>query len=682
MARMLPTLTALIPLPVFTMATLGGLCLAQVNVLTYHNDNARTGQNLAETTLTPSNVKSTSFGKRFMVTLDGKVDAEPLYVSNLNMPQHGVHNVVLAATEHDSLYAFDADSGAVYWHISTLKSGETTSDPRGCNQVSPEIGITATPVIDLHAGPHGTIYLISMSKDASSKYHQRLHALDITTGAEEFAGPVDVAATYPGNGDNSVNGSVEFDPKQYKSRPGLLLLNGTVYTGWGSHCDARPYTGWLIGYNESTLQQNAVFNLAPNGNEAALWAAGGGVAADTSGNIFVQVANGTFDTSLNAQGLPNKGDYGNAFVKLSRSGGSGALKASDYWTMDNTVTESNVDEDLGSGGLILFPDMTDASGATRHLGTGAGKDGNIYVFDRDNMGKFLSGSNGSLYQELAHGLAGGEFATPAWFNGTVYYGAVGDYIRAYKLSAARFPGSATNTTANSFEYPGTTPVVSANGTSNAILWAVENSTPAVLHAYDANDVGTELYNTNQASSGRDQFGPGNKFITPTVANGKVFVGTTSGVAAFGLLSPRGPIANGQYVVTNEWSDLVLDDPAFSKSSGTQIIQYTANGGSNQKWQFTFQSSGYYTIQNVSSQLYLSDPGDSSSAGTQLEQMTATNDNTQLWALTASGSGYVLHNRATGLVLDDRAFSTAKGTGIILYTANGGSNQTWVVTSAQ
>jgi hypothetical protein len=672
--------TALIPVSVLLLFNCS--VFAQVNVLTYHNDNARTGQNLAESTLTLSNVKSTSFGKVFVVTLDGKVDAQPLYVSNVNMPQHGVHNLVFAATEHDSVYAFDADKGTVYWRISALKSGETTSDARGCSQVTPEIGITSTPVIDLNAGPHGTIYLVAMSKDGSGNYHQRLHALDLTTGAEEFGGPVNVAASYPGNGDNSVNGSVEFDPAQQKSRPGLLLLNETVYTGWGSHCDFRPYTGWLIGYNETTLQQNSVFNLAPNGEGAALWAAGGGIAADTNGNIFVQVANGTFDTSLNSNGLPSKGDYGNAFLKLVRSGGSGTLGASDYWTMDNTVTESAADEDLGSGGLILFPDVTDSSGRTRHLGTGAGKDGNIYVFDRDNMGKFLSGSNSNLYQELAHGLADGEFATPAWFNGTVYYGAVGDHIRAYKLSAARFPNSATSMTGNSFEYPGTTPAISANGTSNGIVWAAENSNPAVLHAYEASDLGTELYNTNQASAGRDHFGTGNKFITPTIANGRVFVGTTTGVAAFGLLNSQGPIANGEYVLTNAWSDMALDDPSFSGASGTQIIQYPANGGANQKWRFTFQSSGYYTIQNVSSGLYLSDPGDSKSLGTKLEQINPINDNTQLWSLTASGSGYVLHNRATGLVTDDPSFSTTKGTGIILYTPNGGSNQTWNIATTQ
>lgn len=658
-----------------------GLVHGQVNVLTYHNDNARTGQNLNETTLTPANVNPASFGKLFTVAVDGKVDAEPLYVSSLNMPGYGARNVVFAATEHDSVYAFDSNTGAVYWHVSMLKSGETTSDDRGCSQVVPEIGITATPVIDQHAGPHGTIYLVAMSKDANGNYYQRLHALDITTGAEEFGGPINVAAKYPGTGDNSSNGDVVFDPKQYKSRPGLMLLNGTVYTGWGSHCDYRPYTGWLIGYNETTLQQNVVFDLAPNGNEGALWAGGGGIAADSAGNIFLQVANGTFDTTLNSKGFPEHADYGNAFLKLALSGNQ--LIPQDYWTMDNTVNESDSDEDLGSGGLLLFPNMTDSSGKLRHLATGAGKDGNIYVVDRDSMGKFQASSNSNLYQELAHGLAGGEYATPAWFNGTVYYGAVGDNIRAYNVSAARLPSSPSATSPNSFPYPGVTPSISANGTSNGIVWAVSNTNPGVLYAYQASDVANQLYNSNMAASERDQFGSGNKFVPPTIANGKVFVGTTNSVAVFGLLSgEHGPIANGEYTVKNAYSGLVLDDPSFSTTSGTQIIEWAANGGSNQKWQFTFQSNGYYTIRNVSSQMYLTDPGDSTTLGTKLEQMPGTNDATQWWSLSASGNGYDLHNVGSGLVMDDAAFSTKKGTGIILYSANGGENQTWVVTSTQ
>lgn len=507
-------------------------CSGGTNVLTYHNDNSRTGQNLTETVLTLSNVKSASFGKLFTVTLDGKVDAQPLYVSAVGQAGVPQASIVYAVTEHDSVYAVDARTGAIHWKVSLLGTGETPSDPRGCGQVTPEIGITGTPVIDLKAGPQGTIYAVAMSKDSKGNYYQRLHALNIATGAEEFGGPVTIEASYPGTGDNTMNGRVIFDPKQYKSRPGLLLLNGTVYTSWGSHCDIRPYTGWIIGYNETTLQQTTVFNFAPNGNEAALWGAGGGVAADANGNIFVQVANGTFDTTLTKQGFPDKADYGNAFMKLTLS--QGQLQATDYWTMYNTVSESDHDEDLGSGGLTLLADVVDKNGKTRHLGTGAGKDANIYVFDRDNMGKFNPNNNSTLYQELPNGLGGGEYASPAWFNGTVYYGAVGDVIRAFKVTQALLSTQPTSTTQTTFAYPGSTPAISANGSSNGILWAVENSNPAVLHAYEAGNLAVELYNSSQEGT-RDQFGPGNKFITPTIADGKVFVGTTTGVAAFGLL---------------------------------------------------------------------------------------------------------------------------------------------------
>jgi hypothetical protein len=514
------------------------LSFAQSSVLTYHNDNMRTGQNLSETILTPQNVQSASFGKLLTLPVDGKVDAQPLLVSGVTIPNKGVHNVVFAATEHDSLYAFDADSGVNYWQVSLLKAGETTSDTRGCGQVTPEIGITATPVIDPTAGPHGTIYVVAMSKDSAANYHQRLHAIDITTGAEQSGGPIDIQATYPGAGDNSSNGNVVFDAKQYKARPGLLLVNGVVYTSWSSHCDIRPYTGWTIGYNQATLAQSGVFNFTPNGNEAAVWGAGAGASADSSGNLFFQLGNGTFDTTLDAAGFPGKADFGNAFVKLSLV--SGALKAMDYWTMLNTVAESNADEDLGSGGVLLLPDVTDSAGKIRHLGVGAGKDRSIYLFDRDNMGKFNPTSNGNIYQQLAAALGGSQFASPAWFNGLLYFGSVGDVIHAYKMTAGTLGTTPWSSTLTSFAFPGTTPSISANGTANAILWAVENSSPAALHAYDANDLLTELYNSRQAPASRDDFGAGNKFITPTIANGKVYVGTPNSVAVFGLL-PAAPL---------------------------------------------------------------------------------------------------------------------------------------------
>src|SRR5216117_1254011 len=370
-------------------------CAAQ-NVLTYHNENARTGQNLNETVLNPGNVKVNTFGKLFILPADGKVDAEPLYVSNLTV-NSTTRNVVFVASEHDSVYAYDADTGALLWQVTMLQAGETPSDNRSCSQVTPEIGVTATPVIDLSGGPHGTIYVVAMSKDSSGGYHQRLHALDITTGAEEFGGPVEIQATYSGTGAEGNGTTLTFDPKQHKERASLLLLNGFVYTAWSSHCDINPYTAWIIGYNKSNLLlQPQVLNITPNGSEGSVWQSGAGMAAD-SGNIYFLTANGTADTTLDAQGFPINGNYGNAFMKLSISG---TLAVADYFNMFNTVAESNADEDLGSGGALVLPDMTDSSNMTWHLAVGAGKDRNIYLVNRDNMGKFDSTSN-HIYQQFA-----------------------------------------------------------------------------------------------------------------------------------------------------------------------------------------------------------------------------------------------------------------------------------------
>jgi outer membrane protein assembly factor BamB len=501
-------------------------------VTTYHNDNARTGQNLNETILTPSNVNSSSFGKLFVITVDGKVDAQPLYLTQVSIPNQGMHNVLYVATEHGSVYGLDADTGKALWQVSMLAAGETTSDDHGCGQITPEIGITSTPVIDPKAGPHGTIYVVAMSKDGSGSYHQRLHALDATTGAEEFNGPQNIQASFPGNGDNSSGGKVVFAPGQYAERAGLLLQNGVVYTGWTSHCDARPYTGWIMGFDQSTLAQVSVLNVTPNGNEGSVWMSGAGLAADTSGNIFLLDANGTFDTTLDANGFPSQGDYGNAFLKISSA--NRQLAVADYFEMSNQGAENGSDEDLGSGGALVLPDLQDSSNQTRHLAVGAGKDANIYIVDRDAMGKFNPNTN-NIYQEIQGALAGSVFSMPAYFNNTVYYGAVGDNIKAFAITKAQLGSTPTSQTSNAFGYPGATPSISANGTSNAILWVAENGGNAVLHAYDATNLAHELYNSNQASGGRDQFGAGNKFITPMITNGKVYVGTTNGVGVFGLL---------------------------------------------------------------------------------------------------------------------------------------------------
>jgi outer membrane protein assembly factor BamB len=502
---------------------------AGVDVVTYHNDNARTGQNLNETILTLTNVNSVTFGKLAFFSSDGKVDAQPLYLSSLNIAG-GTHNVLYVASEHGTLYAFDADSGTVLWHVSLLGSGETPSDDRGCSQITPQIGITSTPVIDRTAGTNGTIYGVAMSKNAGGTYFQRLHALDLTTGAELLGGPTTVQASYPGTGDNSTGGNVIFDAKQYAERAGLLLLNHTLYLTWTSHCDARPYTGWIIAYNAATLAQSSVLNVTPNGNEGSIWMAGTAPAADSAGNIFFLDANGTFDTTLTSSGFPAQGDFGNTFIKLSTSGG---LKVADYFATFDTAQKSNADVDLGSGGALLLPDLVDGSGQTQHLAVGAGKDANMYIVDRDNLGKFNSATN-NIYQELDDALPGGVWGMPAYFNDTVFYGSVGSTLKAFSITSARLSTAPASESSVSFPYPGTTPSVSANGTNNGIVWAHENSNPAVLHAYNATDLTQELYNSNQAGT-RDQFGAGNKFITPMIANGKVYVGTTNGVAVFGLL---------------------------------------------------------------------------------------------------------------------------------------------------
>jgi hypothetical protein len=509
--------------------TVSATAAAGTDVLTYHNDNSRSAQNLTETVLMPANVNATQFGLLRVLPADGLVDGQPLIASNLSVS--GVlRNVVYFVTQHDSVYSYDADTGAALVHVSVLGSGETPSDTRGCSQVVPQIGITSTPVIDRSVGPNGTVYVVAMSKNAAGAYFQRLHALDLVTLAERPNSPVVIQATYPGTANNSV-GMTSFQPGQYEERAGLLLLSGTVYTAWTSHCDQTPYNGWIIGYDESTLAQSQVLNVTPNGSEGAIWQAGGGLAADSAGNIYALVANGTFDTTLDATGFPFQGDYGNAFIKLSSAS---MLQVTDYFDMDNTVAESNGDVDLGSGGAMLLPDQTDSTGVVRQLAVGAGKDGHLYVVNRSNMGKF-SMSNNAIWEDMPGALPGGIWATPAYFQGTVYYGDVGGTLKAFGIQQALLGKTPTSQTSISFAYPGTAPAVSANGSSDGIVWAVQNSNPAALHAFAAGNLATELYNSNQAANGRDNFGAGNKFMTPSIANGKVYVGTPTGVAVFGLL---------------------------------------------------------------------------------------------------------------------------------------------------
>jgi hypothetical protein len=495
---------------------------AATDITTYKYNISRTGLNSTETALTLGNVNSTQFGLLRKLVVDGKVDAQPLYLANLTVAG-AAHNVVYVATEHGSVWAFDSDTGTKLWQVSLLKSGESPAT-NGCGQITPEIGVTSTPVIDRTAG---IIYAVAMSVDGSSNYHQRLHALDITTGAELLGGPTDITASYTGTG-----APTSFNPAQHAERAGLLLSGGTIFTTWTSHCDVAPYSGWVIAFSASTLARSAVLNVAADSqNGPSIWMSGGGPAADSSGNVYLITANGDFDTALDANGFPNHGDFGNSFLKIAPA--SGGLTVADYFAQHDTVARSSQDADLGSGGELLLPDMNDSTGKTRHLVVGAGKDTNIYLVDRDAMGKFNSATN-NIVQTLSGVLPGGVWSTPAYFNNTLYFGDVSGTLKAFAITAAKIATTPTSQSPTSFVYPGTAASISANGSANGIVWAHENTSPAVLHAFDASNLAHELYNSNQAANAKDQFGAGNKYITPVVADGKVFVGTTNAVVVFGL----------------------------------------------------------------------------------------------------------------------------------------------------
>lgn len=554
------------------------------DVLTFHNNPARTGLNDHETTLAPANVNQDNFGLLFNLSVDGKVDAQPLYISSV--PIHGVgrKNVVVVATEHDSVYAFDADSGAPYWHVSLLGNQEVPSDNRGCDQVTPEIGITATPVIIREAGNPGTIYLVAMSKANGKKttiYHQRLHALSLTDGAELTGSPVEVEASFPGKGPgNNGNGHVIFNPADYKERAALLLHNNVVYTAWASHCDIAPYTGWIIGYHVNSLARVRVLNVDPNGSPSSpflpdgsgnsFWGSGAGLSVDNNGYLYGLTANGPFGEP-SPNGFPKSGDYGDTFLKLSAQ----TLNVVDYFTPYNQAQEAAADTDLGSGGTLVLPNMTAASGEIVHLAVGAGKDGNIYLVNRNRMGKInlKTSDNGNVYQEVA--LGGTVFGSPAYFNGYLFYGGVNATLKQFTFHDGLLSTSATSATTVSFGYPGTTPSVSSSGSDAGIVWAYENASSgdAVLHAYNALDLTQELYNSTQAPNDRDAFGAGNKFIVPTICNGKVFAASTNSVGVFGLLAVKAAQNVSQWVKVDR-----EEDPADREADNIAVKISVTNTG--------------------------------------------------------------------------------------------------------
>lgn len=511
-------------------------------VTTYHNDNARTGQYMKESVLTPANVNPARFGKLYSYPVDGYVYAQPLYMPGVAIPGNGVHNVVIVATQHDSVYAFDADSSSVtpLWRVNFLNpdAGIDSLSPADVNasDIVPEIGITSTPVIDVTSN---TIYVVAATKENGAFYH-RLHALDLASGTEKFGGPQPIQATYPGKARESSDGVLAFDSRFHLQRAALLLDKGHLYVAFASYGDFGAYHGWVIAYDPATLKQTGSWVTTPNGYQGGIWMSGCGVSADADGNLYLSVANGPFD----AFGEQPGANFSDSVVKLKP--GSGGLTLLDYFTPFNQAKMARDDLDLGSAGVVLLPDQ---SGPYPHLAVTSGKNGHIYLLNRDALGGYRADGNRNtqVIQEIS-GLRQ-QMGTPAYWNGYVYFGSgvspSKDSIRAFSIRNGMLSHPAASQTQAVYSLTRNTVSVSANGTKNGIVWAVQTDGyyapkpgPAILHAYDARNLGRELYNSNQRVA-RDNPGPASKFTVPTIANGKVFVGTANQLSVYGLLSGAG-----------------------------------------------------------------------------------------------------------------------------------------------
>jgi hypothetical protein len=495
----------------------------------------RSGLNPSEYALTPALlVTAGAFGKLFSCAVDGPIYAQPLWVANLAIGG-GTHNVVFVVTQAATVYAFDADAAPChqYWKTSLLPAGETpvpAADTGETGDVPGEFGITGTPVIDLASG---TLYAVATSKASGPVYYYRLHSLALASGAENANSPAVAAATVDG---------ITFDPRSHMQRPGLLLSGNTVYIAFGSHGDLLPYSGWLLGYDATTLVRNAAFNTAPHGTRGSVWMVGTGPAADSAGNIYLSTANGTFDA---ASALTPNDDYGDSMLRLAPGAG---LTVADYFTPSNQATLEGADWDFGTSGVVLLPDAL-GSAAHPHLALGGDKESKIFLVDRDNMGHYTTGGPDRNLQTLLVNNTGscitcGLFTTPSVWNGNLYVGAINDTLRAYPIANASIALQPSSQSPETYAYPGTNPVISAAGTSAAVVWTVDTtangtttpgstpSGPAILRAYDAGNLATRLWSSN--ATGADAAGQAVKFVVPTVANGHVYVGCQAELTVYGL----------------------------------------------------------------------------------------------------------------------------------------------------
>ena len=582
---------------------------AQLNVTTYHNDNFRTGQNTHETTLTPANVNSTQFGKLFTVAVDGLVYGQPLYLSNVAIAG-ATHNVLYTATEHDSVYAIDADSGHIYWQKSLLPAGGSAvsgADVR-CGDEGTEVGITGTPVIDAVAG---TLYVVAKVK-VNGAISQYVHALDVSTAAEKSGGPRLIQASVPGSASDGDGTTLTFNPKMENQRAALLLDNGHVIISWASHCDNQPWHGWLMSYGATNLALEGVYNPSPDDTGNGIWMGGSGPAADASGNIYFATGNGKWNgtTSL-----------GDSIVKLGPPA-NGQFPVYDYFTPYNQAHLETNDEDVAAGGLILLPTLPSG----RQLLTLIGKEGKIYLVDRSNMGKYCGTQPGcttsdpNIVQEIPRVFTG-LWGAPAYWNGNLYWGGgnsdtgVAEALKAFAFNASNsglISTAPTSSSAKTFNFSGPVPSVSSNGLADAIVWGLDNGGAGstcsnglncqVLYAYDATNLSRLLYNSSQAANGRDVPGGAVKFTTPTVVNGKVYVGSVRAVSAFGLLPP--PPAAAPTFSPQAGTYSTPQSVSLSDTTPGAVIYYTTDGttptNSSAKYTSAIQISATTTIKAFAS----------------------------------------------------------------------------------
>ena len=512
-------------------------------VPTYHNDNSRTGQNTLETQLTPDNVNAAHFGKLYSFPVDGYVYAQPLYMPQVAIPGNGIHNVVFVATQHDSVYAFDADSPTPMplWRVNFLNpdAGITTiaSSDVNASDIIPEIGITSTPVIDVNSN---TIYVVAATKENGAFYH-RLHALDMTSGAEKFGGPRTIQANYPGVAQDATDGQLTFASHLQLQRAGLLLSKGKIYIAFASNADYGLYHGWVIAYDATTMRQSGVWVTTPDGYQGGIWMSGCGISADHQGNLYLSTSNGPFDAFGDSPGS----NYSDSIVKL-RPGAHG-LALADFFTPRSQAAMARDDLDLGSAGITLLPEQP---GPFPRLAITSGKNGHIYVLNRDSLGRYNAGGHGNpqIVQEIP-GQLKQQMGTAAYWNGHLYFGAgispQKEGIKAFAMRNGVLSTTPVSQTPAIYHLTRSTVSVSANGNGNGIVWAVDNDAyysakqgPAALHAYDAKNLARELYNSNQRFA-RDNPGQASKFTVPTIAGGKVFVGTANQLSVYGLIGVAG-----------------------------------------------------------------------------------------------------------------------------------------------